>query len=57
MSEFTAAGGGIEHTADASNIQRVTAGDIHSGKEGKNGPVIVTLLKKVLRMKYQKLAL
>jgi hypothetical protein len=46
MSEFTAAGGGIEYTADASNIQGVTAGHIHSGKEGENGPVIVTLLKK-----------
>ena len=45
MSEFTAAGGGIEYAVDASNIQGVTGGHIHSGKEGKNGPVIVTLLK------------
>ena len=45
MSESTAAGGGIEYAIDASNIQGVTAGHIHSGKQGENGPVIVTLLK------------
>jgi hypothetical protein len=45
MSEFTPAGGGIEYTVDASNIQGVTARHIHSGKQGENGPVIVTLLK------------
>ena len=45
MSEFTAAEGGIEYAVDASNIQGVTAWHIHSGKQGENGPVIVTLLK------------
>src|SRR5918993_3277854 len=45
ISESTAAGGGIEYAIDASNIQGVTAGHIHSGKQGENGPVIVTLLK------------
>jgi hypothetical protein len=45
MSEFTAAGSGIEYAVDASNIQGVTAWHIHSGKQGENGPVIVTLLK------------
>jgi hypothetical protein len=45
MSEFTAAGGGIEYTVDASNIQGVTAEHIYSGKRGEKGPVIVTLLK------------
>jgi hypothetical protein len=35
MSEFTAAGGGIEYAIDASNIQGVTAGHIHSSKEGE----------------------
>jgi hypothetical protein len=35
MSEFTAAGGGLEYAVDASNIQGVTAGHIHSGKEGE----------------------
>jgi hypothetical protein len=45
-SEFTVAGdSGIEYNVDASNIQGVTAGHIHSGKQGENGPVIVTLLK------------
>jgi len=45
MSEFTAAGGGVEYTVDAPNIQGLTAGHIHSCKQGENGPVIVTLLK------------
>jgi hypothetical protein len=45
MSEFTAAGGGIEYASDASNIQGVTAGHIHSSKQCENGPMIVTLLK------------
>ena len=45
MSEFTAAGGGIEYAVDASNIQGVTAEHIHSGKQVENGPVIVTLLR------------
>jgi CHRD domain len=45
MSEFTAEGGGIEYAVDASNIRGVTAGHIHSGKQGESGPVIVTLLK------------
>ena len=44
MSEFSPAGGGIEYTVDASNIQGNTARHIHSGKQGER-PVIVTLLK------------
>ena len=40
MSDLTAAGGGIEYTVDASNIQGITAGHIHSGKQGENGPVM-----------------
>ena len=35
MSEFTAAGGGIEYAVDASNIQGVTAEHIHNGKQGE----------------------
>jgi hypothetical protein len=45
LSEFTAAGGGIEYTVDALNIQGVTPGHIHSGEQGEDGRVIMTLLK------------
>jgi hypothetical protein len=45
MSEFTAAGGVIKYTVDALNIQGVTPGHIHSGKQGEDGPVVMTLLK------------
>lgn len=45
MSEFTAAGGVIKYTVDAMNIQGVTPGHIHSGKQGEDGPVVMTLLK------------
>lgn len=43
MAEFTVMGDNVEYTVDASNIEAVTAGHIHSGKQGENGPVVVTL--------------
>ncbi len=33
----------IDFSVNASNIQGVTAGHIHSGNQGENGPVVVTL--------------
>lgn len=45
MAEFTVMGDSVEYTVNASNIEGVTAGHIHSGKQGTNGPVVVTLFK------------
>jgi CHRD domain len=45
MAEFTVMGESEEYTVNASNMQGVTAGHIHSGKQGENGPVVVTLFK------------
>lgn len=35
----------IAYSVNATNIEGATAGHIHLGKEGENGPVIVTLFK------------
>jgi hypothetical protein len=45
MAEFTVTGDSVEYTVNASGMQGVTAGHIHSGKQGENGPVVVTLFK------------
>jgi hypothetical protein len=45
MAEFTITGENAEYSVNASNIQGVTAGHIHSGKQGENGPIVVTLFK------------
>ena len=45
MAEFTITGENAEYSVNASNIQGVTAGHIHSGKQGENGPIVVTLIK------------
>lgn len=45
MAKFTEMGDSVEYCVNASNIQGVTAGHIHSGKQGENGPVVVTLFK------------
>jgi hypothetical protein len=45
MADFTVMGDSVEYTVNASNMQGVTAGHIHSGKQGENGPVVVTLFK------------
>jgi CHRD domain len=45
MGEGTVVGQSIEWTLNASNIQGVTAGHVHAGKQGENGPIVVTLFK------------
>ncbi|MBA3749361.1 MAG: CHRD domain-containing protein [Nitrosopumilus sp.] len=45
MAEFTPTGESVSYTVNATDIQGVTAGHIHSGEEGKNGEVVVTLFK------------
>src|SRR5512132_4173546 len=46
MAEFTPMGtDSVMYSVNASNIQGVTAGHIHLGKQGENGPVVVTLFK------------
>jgi hypothetical protein len=46
MAEFTPMGtDSVMYSVNATNIEGVTAGHIHSGKPGENGPVVVTLFK------------
>lgn len=45
MAEFMPSGVSVSYTVNAINIQGVTAGHIHSAEKGKNGEVVVTLLK------------
>ena len=45
MAEFIVTGENAEYSVNASNIQGVTAGHIHSGGQGENGPIVVTLFK------------
>ena len=46
IAEFTPMGtDSVMYSVNASNIQGVTAGHIHLGKQGENGPVVVTLFK------------
>jgi hypothetical protein len=45
MAEFTVTGESVEYSVNASNIQGVTAGHIHNGRQGENGPIVVTLFK------------
>jgi hypothetical protein len=45
MAEFQVVGQSIEFTVNASDIQGVTAGHIHAGKQGENGPIIATLFE------------
>ncbi|HET9805833.1 MAG TPA: CHRD domain-containing protein, partial [Nitrososphaeraceae archaeon] len=35
----------ISYSVEVSNIDKVTAAHIHSGKIGENGPIVVTLFK------------
>jgi hypothetical protein len=35
----------IAYSVNATNIEDATAGHVHLGKEGKNGPVVITLFK------------
>lgn len=46
MAEVTVTGeSAAEYSVNATNIQGATAGHIHSGKQGENGPIVVTLFK------------
>ena len=46
MADFTLIGmESVNYTVNASNIQGATAGHIHLGKPGENGPVVITLFK------------
>lgn len=35
----------IDYSVNISNMDKVTAAHIHSGKQGQNGPIVVTLFK------------
>jgi CHRD domain-containing protein len=35
----------MSYTVDVNNIDKVTMADIHQGKKGENGPVVVTLIR------------
>ena len=44
MAEFTPSGSeNVQYMINATNIEGVTAGHIHSGVQGENGPIVITL--------------
>jgi hypothetical protein len=43
MAEFNPMGENVEYMINATGIEGVTAGHIHSGEKGANGPIVVTL--------------
>ena len=44
--EFTPMGSdSVMYSVNATNIEGVTAGHIHTGQQGENGPIVVTLFK------------
>jgi CHRD domain len=43
ISSYTIAGDSITYTVNATNIQDVTAGHVHFGKPGENGPIVFTM--------------
>ena len=45
ISPYTIAGDSITYTVNATNIEDVTAGHIHFGKPGENGPIVFTMFK------------
>jgi hypothetical protein len=45
ISAYTVAGDSITYSVNAMNIQGVTAGHIHLGKPGENGPIVFTMFK------------
>jgi hypothetical protein len=45
VAEFTPGEDSVAYSVNATNIQGVTAGHIHLGKQGENGPVVVTLFE------------
>ena len=40
ISPYTIAGDSITYTVNATNIKDVTAGHVHFGKPGENGPIV-----------------
>jgi hypothetical protein len=45
MAEFIVMGDAVNYNVNSSNIQGATAGHIHLGKPGENGPIVITLFK------------
>ena len=45
ISAYTVAGDSITYSVNATNIKDVTAGHIHFGKPGENGPIVFTMFK------------
>ena len=45
ISPYTIAGDSITYSVNATNIEGVTAGHIHYGKQGENGPIVFTMFK------------
>jgi hypothetical protein len=45
VAEFTPGENSVGYSINATNIEGVTAGHIHLGKQGENGPIVVTLFK------------
>jgi len=43
MAEFTHNGENVDYIINATNIKNVTEGHIHTGVNGTNGPIVVTL--------------
>jgi hypothetical protein len=44
----------IVYSVNVSNMDNITAAHIHSGKTGANGPILVTLFKRVAIVKTHK---
>jgi hypothetical protein len=45
ISAYTIATDSLTYSINATNIKDVTAGHVHFGKQGENGPIVVTLFK------------
>jgi len=45
ISAYTIASDSITYNVNATNIEDVTAGHIHFGKPGENGPIVFTMFK------------
>jgi hypothetical protein len=45
ISAYTVAGDSITYSVNVTNIKDVTAGHIHFGKQGENGPIVFTMFK------------
>jgi hypothetical protein len=45
ISAYTVAKDSITYSVNATNIKDVTAGHVHFGKPGENGPIVFTMFK------------